>query len=416
MDHIARGSFIGDLPLDPFGDELQLILDVLLEIAIRRTACHRANRSHPAIGFVTAPLIEENLARRFFGSCQQRPDHDGRCAPCQRLGNVARRAQATISDHRNARLRGFAGRIHDCRQLRHPHTGDHPRGADRPRPDTDLDPVGARIDQGTRRLCRRHIARDDLNLVAQLADALDGGGDHARMAMRRIDHDQVTFGIDQRFGPFESRVPGRRRCRHAQAARAVFGRVGIGDGFLDVLDRDQARAAEIGVDHEQLFDAPLVQQPLRFFLAYAFLDRRQILAGHQFADRLGRVFGKAHVAVGQDADELARRLDHGDPRNPVPRHQFARIGQRLIGPDRDRVDDHAAFKPLYCAHRVSLCLDGQIAVEHADPAQLRHDNRHVGFGHGVHRRRQYGDIERNAFGQECARIGLTGQHVGRAGL
>jgi hypothetical protein len=50
---------------------------------------------------------------------------------------------------------------------------------------------------------------------------------------------------------------------------------------------------------------------------------------------------------------------------------------------------------LTCAHRSDLVGDEQIAVEHADPAHLRHDDRHVGLGHGVHRARYHRDVERD---------------------
>src|SRR3546814_3628599 len=57
------------------------------------------------------------------------------------------------------------------------------------------------------------------------------------------------------------------------------------------------------VHHQQLCDAALVQQAHRLLLAHAGLHGGEIVVGHQFADRLGRVFGEAHVAVGEDRSE-----------------------------------------------------------------------------------------------------------------
>ena len=59
----------------------------------------------------------------------------------------------------------------------------------------------------------------------------------------------------------------RRRGRDAQAALPVLGGVGIGDLLLHVLHGDQADAAEMVVDHQQLLDAELVQQALGLVLA-----------------------------------------------------------------------------------------------------------------------------------------------------
>lgn len=60
-----------------------------------------------------------------------------------------------------------------------------------------------------------------------------------------------------------------------------------------------------------------------------------------------RVGGKAHIAVGQDADQAAGVVaaraavfDHGNSGNPVCLHQIMRIGKRCVGADRHRIDDH----------------------------------------------------------------------------
>jgi hypothetical protein len=44
-------------------------------------------------------------------------------------------------------------------------------------------------------------------------------------------------------------------------------------------------------------------------------------------------------------------------------HQLQRVGEGLLGPHRDRVDDHPAFEALDRAHRRRLLLDRQVAVE-----------------------------------------------------
>ena len=69
------------------------------------------------------------------------------------------------------------------------------------------------------------------------------------------------------------------------------------------------------IDDDQLFDAVLVQQALRLVLRDVALDRHEIVLGHQLEDRLVEPGGKADIAIGQNADELAfagaavRRVD-----------------------------------------------------------------------------------------------------------
>ena len=73
-----------------------------------------------------------------------------------------------------------------------------------------------------------------------------------------------------------------------QPALLVLAGVGVGDLLLDVLHRDQADAAVVLVDHQQLLDAVLVQQALGLVLADALAHRDQLLLGHQLGDRLAR--------------------------------------------------------------------------------------------------------------------------------
>ena len=89
----------------------------------------------------------------------------------------------------------------------------------------------------------------------------------ARMAVRGIDHDQIDARLDQPLGAVEALVADRGRGGDAQAALLVLAGVRIGDRLLDVLHRDQADAAVLVVDHQQLLDAVLVQQALGLVLA-----------------------------------------------------------------------------------------------------------------------------------------------------
>ena len=155
------------------------------------------------------------------------------------------------------------------------------------------------------------------------------------MAVRGVDHDQIDAGFDQPLGAVITLVADRGRRGDAQPPLLVLAGVRIGDRLLDVLHRDQPDAAISRVDHQQLLDAVLMQQPLGFVLADAFADRDQPVLGHQLGDGLTHVGGEAHVAVGQDADQLAglavaAALHHRDAGNVVLLHQLERIGERRL--------------------------------------------------------------------------------------
>ncbi len=132
---------------------------------------------------------------------------------------------------------------------------------------------------------------------------------------------------------------------------------------------------------------------------------------HQFRNLLLRIGGKAHVAVGENADELAGAavagaLNHRDAGNAVVLHQSERVRERGAGIDGDRIDHHAGLELLDLADLRGLLVRLEIAVDDAEPSGLRHGNRHLGFGHGVHGRGDDRDIERNVAGDAGADVGV----------
>ena len=190
----------------------------------------------------------------------------------QRLGRIARSAKAAIGDDRGLGAFGRTRGFHDRGQLRHAHACHHAGGADRARPDADLDRIRACIDQRAGRLSRGNIARDHLHPVGELLHPLNGAGDFDIVAVGGVDHDHVNLGIDQRFGAGKPGIAHGGRRRHTQAAGAVLGRVRVVHRLFDILDRDEADAAERIIDHQQLFDAASVKQAARFFLKYGVRD------------------------------------------------------------------------------------------------------------------------------------------------
>ena len=161
--------------------------------------------------------------------------------------------------------------------------------------------------------------------------------------MRGIDDDHVATGVDQ---PFRALVPifaDRRRGGDQQPALAVFRGVRVACRLLDVLDGDEADAAVLVVDDDQLLDPVLVQQPLGLVLGDAAFHRHQVFARHQLVDRLIEAGREAHVAIGQNADEPAlagaaigqfsSALHHRQPRHALVGHQLQAL-RRATWPAR----------------------------------------------------------------------------------
>ncbi len=94
--------------------------------------------------------------------------------------------------------------VHDGGELRHADAGDDPRGADRARPDADLDGVGAGIDQRLGAFGGGDIAGDDLHRIGEPLDPPHRVEHAARMAVGGIDDHEVDAGLDQALGALEA--------------------------------------------------------------------------------------------------------------------------------------------------------------------------------------------------------------------
>ena len=232
-------------------------------------------------------------------------------------------------------------RVGDRGKLGHADTGDDAGRADRARPDADLDGVGTGVDQSLGAFGSRDVAGDHLHGIGQTLDSGNGIEHALRMAVGGVDDDKIDPCFDQRFTAHITGVANARRGGDTQPALLVLAGIGIRHRLLDILDRDEADAAVVGVDNEKLFDAVLVQQPLGFVLVDTLAHGDESVLGHQLRDFLAAVGGKADVAIGENADQLAGAavagaLDHRDAGDAILLHQLQRIVERRVGVNGDR--------------------------------------------------------------------------------
>ena len=203
--------------------------------------------------------------------------------------------------------------------------------------------------------------------------------------MRRIDHQHIDAGIDQRA----SAIPIVRRAnRGSDAQSAVLILVGIRKiaPLVDVLYRDQSTQRTLLVDHRQLLDAMLAEYRLGFVECSPDGGGDEILRGHRLAQWTIEIPLELEVAVGDDSDELSVAIhdwNAGDLEAPHQRHRFA---ERSFGRERDRIEDHSAFGSFHAIDLGGLSIDRHVLVNDADSTGPGHCHRHFGFGDGVHRR------------------------------
>ena len=160
-----------------------------------------------------------------------------------------------------AGLRGQR-RLVDGGDLRHAHAGDDAGGADRARPDADLDRVGAGVDERLGALAGGDVAADHLDVLGGRVglEARDHVDQHADVAVRGVGDEHVDAGLDEggRALPRVAEVADRRADH--EPAVAVLGRVGELLGLHEVLDGDEAGEAAVGVDQREPLELVLAQQ------------------------------------------------------------------------------------------------------------------------------------------------------------
>ncbi len=177
-----------------------------------------------------------------------------------------------------------------------------------------------------------------------------------------------TPARDERLRALERILGDADRRAAAQPAERVLARVRILDRLLDVLDGDEPLQPEVLVDDEQLLDLVPVQDLARLVERRADRHGEERVLRHHLADRPLDVGLEAQVAVGQDADQppfLAAVLGDRHARDPVALHQVERFVDPVGGGERDRVDDHAALRPLHAIDLGRLLLDRQVLVDDA---------------------------------------------------
>src|SRR5690606_31107656 len=158
-------------------------------------------RTHAAINFEFAPLIDLRFARAFIGSGKQGADHDRAGSGGDRLDRVTGVFDAAVGDDRDTIAARYARTVVDGGDLRYADAGDDPRRTDGTRSDADFDDVGARFDQRLRPFARGDIAGANLQIGIRLAKLFDQVDDIDMMPVGGIHHNQVHAGFDEGCRP-----------------------------------------------------------------------------------------------------------------------------------------------------------------------------------------------------------------------
>ena len=261
------------------------------------------------------------------------------------------------------------------------------------------------------------VAGDQIDLRKAAAQRAHHVEHVLRVAVGGVDDQHVDVRRDQRVGALDGVARGADRGAAAQPAERVLRGVRVLDRLLDVLDGDQPLEPEVAIDDQQLLDLVTMQNLARRVERRADRHGEQRLARHHLGDRPVDVGLEPQIAVGQDADQppfLAAVFGDRHARDAVLLHQVERFEDPVGGGQRDRIDDHAALRPLDAIDFGGLFVDRQVLVDDAEAALLRHRDRQPRLGDGVHRRADQRHAQPDVARQLRRDVGLGRHEVGVA--
>jgi len=424
VEHLRQRPTVGHLALDAFGNDLVVAGHIGLEVAVLGVAHgasaggHRAQRTHAAVALELLAVDEDQIAGALVTTGQQRAEHHRVGTGHDRFRGVTGVLETTITDDRDTgRLRRPGGLI-DRGDLGDADTGDHPRRADRARPDTDLDAIHPGVDERAGGFVGGDVSADDVDIAGGhlSLEPLDELHLCPGMTMRGIDHQTVDALLDDGHRALPGVAEDADRGTDAQASLRILAGLRVLVGLHEVLEGDQATQASGVVDQRQLLDLVLGQQRERIVRLDANRCGDQRHLGHDLADQSGGVALEAHVTVGDDAEQHHGRVDHRNAADAVGGTQFIGLAQGGVRADGDRLVDHAGLGALHLVDHAGLVVDRQVAVQDAQTALAGHRDGHPLLGDGVHRGRQERHIEGDVAAQPSIRPDLARDDIRFPGL
>jgi len=339
------------------------------------------------------------------------PDHDGVGPRRNGLGDVAAVLHAAVRDHGHVVPAALRGHVHHRRELGHADARDHAGGADGPGAHPHLHGVHPRLHEVAGGLGGDHVARHHLGVREGRLDLADHVEDHLAVAVGGVHHHHVGPGGQHRLDALDLALADADRRAHAQAAPLVGAAVREVARLDDVLDGQQALKTPLFVHDGQLFNPVLVQEALGLVHRRAGRHGDQPFArGHHVGDGGLKVLLEAQVAVGQDADQDARRVGDGHARHMVAAHERLGVLELVFGRQREGVADDARLRPFHAVHLLRLLREREVLVDHPQAALLRDGDGQPRLRHRVHGRAQQRDVQADRPGQARAHVRVARKH------
>jgi len=271
------------------------------------------------------------------------------------------------------------------------------------------------IDQRAGPVGRAYIPGYNFDLALKSSGDLTDRFQYALgVAVRRIDDHEIDPHFDQGRHPIHD--VGRHAHSRPNTEPPVFVLAGIGvlAALAYVFEGDEALQVALLVHDGKLFHLVRLQDLDGLIQGRAHRHRHQIVGGHHLPNGRVAIKLKPDVPVRHDPHELVRLVHHRNAPDGVVRHHVAGIGHRVVGRNRDRVENHPVLRPLHAPHLGGLVFDRHAFVKHPGAPLASQRNGHVRLRDRIHGRGQDRNVELDVLGQPGGGIRLAGHHFGMA--
>ena len=229
--------------------------------------------------------------------------------------------------------------------------------------------------------------------------------------MGRVEHEHVNARIDKRAGTVEHVIRDADGGSAEQTAGCVLCGVRVLEHLFNVLYRDKAAQLVVLVDYGKLLYTVLLEDGLGFVKRRADKAGDKPGLGHDLVDAAAHIGLKLHIAVRDDADELAVFVNDGHAGDAELCHERVRVAEGIAGAEVERICNNAVFGTLDQIDLLGLMLNAHVLMDNADAALSRNCDRHAVLGNGIHGRAHHGHVEPDLIGEPCSKLNIGRQNV-----
>lgn len=300
---------------------------------------HGFDGSHSTVALETLAVAVEVVSGRLGGSGEQTTHHDGASAECHGLGDVTDVGDTTIGNNGDAKLGGELGNSVNSGSLGSANSHHLLGDADGAGTHTDTESVSTSSNEAGGLFTGNNITSDNIDVRESLLDPLDHLDLVNRVALRRVEDDNVETSLDEESKTLSVRGTGTDGSGTVELL--ALGALGS-QGEVLVLEQvgtsEEGNKTALGVDNGELSLLAVTEDSVGLLEGDALLGGDNV-GGHHLGKGDGGVT-ELDVTSSDDTEELAvhstsvylsmenENQDRGQLNHSLSAYDIPMIGER----------------------------------------------------------------------------------------